>query len=152
MFKKENGEYNLRSFGKASDAFNNCVKRKSFNIEILVLELCNGFPFHSSGWNSPIVMSPRLWLANNKRWCERSYDWPVRSIYLVSHWLPQCFHSDGRRKTSVVLLTRSSCPGHSMLGSRGENMSEVYGETKQASESFLQMSQMPQVSFLTLVS
>ncbi|XP_078596776.1 uncharacterized protein LOC144873354 isoform X1 [Branchiostoma floridae x Branchiostoma japonicum] len=37
-----------------------------------------------------------------------------------------------------------------MLGSRGENMSEVYGETKQASESFLQMSEMPQVSFLTL--
>ncbi|XP_035692127.1 uncharacterized protein LOC118426702 isoform X3 [Branchiostoma floridae] len=37
-----------------------------------------------------------------------------------------------------------------MLGSRGKNMSEVYGETKQASESFLQMSEMPQVSFLTL--
>eukprot|EP00058_Branchiostoma_floridae_P015345 XP_002600833.1 hypothetical protein BRAFLDRAFT_121125 [Branchiostoma floridae] len=29
-------------------------------------------------------------------------------------------------------------------------MSEVYGETKQASESFLQMSEMPKVSFLTL--
>ncbi|XP_078600381.1 uncharacterized protein LOC144875330 isoform X2 [Branchiostoma floridae x Branchiostoma japonicum] len=37
-----------------------------------------------------------------------------------------------------------------MLGSRGENMSEVYGGTNQASESFLQMSEMHQVSFLTL--
>ncbi|XP_078598812.1 uncharacterized protein LOC144874486 isoform X2 [Branchiostoma floridae x Branchiostoma japonicum] len=37
-----------------------------------------------------------------------------------------------------------------MLGSRSEKMSEVYREPKQALASFHQMSEMPQVSFLTL--